>query len=159
LGRSPAGAIYVNPHALPRARWVAHGLPAPGGPQGVAAALVAPGFDPRGQVLLDPAPAASAGGAGGVILPEGTPQRLVLHTRSDADGYAVLTDAWFPGWEAQLDGAPAPVLRANLAFRAVAVPAGEHELVLRYRPRPLRAGLAVAAIAALGLALFSRGRS
>ena len=59
----------------------------------------------------------------------------------------MLGDAWFPGWEVRVDGAEADGLRANVAFRAVAVPPGEHEVEWRYRPRSLRRGLALAALA------------
>jgi hypothetical protein len=150
---------FVNDHALPRAHWVPRSRPAPRGVQATAAALVASDFDPRTTVLLHDAPppeAAASTGEGTVEVGEDAPERIALRTRSDAAGYVVLADAWFPGWDAELDGAPVPVLRANLAFRAVAVPAGEHELVLRYRPRPLRTGFALAALAlAAGAAAYA----
>jgi uncharacterized membrane protein YfhO len=84
------------------------------------------------------------------------PERVVLHTRGDEAAAVVLTDVYFPGWEATLDGAAVALLRANLNFRAVAVPAGEHEIEMRYRPASLRwgAGLALlAAVACVGAAL------
>ncbi|MCC6671475.1 MAG: hypothetical protein IT458_10460 [Planctomycetes bacterium] len=64
-------------------------------------------------------------------------------------GYLVLADAIAPGWEAWLDGASVPLLPADLAFRAVAVPEGSHEVLLRYRPTWLTLGLPV-----LGLGLL-----
>ncbi|HEX5066844.1 MAG TPA: YfhO family protein, partial [Myxococcota bacterium] len=90
---------------------------------------------------------------------------ISLHTRGERPAAIVLADAWFPGWEARVDGVQAPLLRANLAFRAVAVPAGEHEIELRYRPRSLARGTALAALALAALAALavasriSRGRS
>lgn len=170
LGRIDGSARFANPHALPRVRFVSHAQPEPRGLQGAAAALVAPGFDPRARVMLDgaPAPQAEVAAAQDAALELTTdlPERIAVYTRSAGAGYLVVGDAWFPGWEAELDGDPVPLLRANLAFRAVAVPAGEHKVVMAYRPRPLRTGFALAgaALAALGLCYalerrFSRGRS
>jgi uncharacterized membrane protein YfhO len=59
-----------------------------------------------------------------------------------------------------VDGAPAPIARADYAFMAVAVPAGEHALRLEYHPTQLGRGLALAAVtlAALAVALAWRWR-
>ena len=62
-------------------------------------------------------------------------------------GYLVSTDAWYPGWKAYVDGRPATLHRANLAFRAVSVPAGRHRVAFRYEPRSVRVGLALTALA------------
>lgn len=73
----------------------------------------------------------------------------------------VLVDAWDPGWEASVDGAPAAVSRANEIFRSVEVPAGRHTVDWRYVPEGLRAGAlvsGVAVVAAALLALRGRGR-
>jgi uncharacterized membrane protein YfhO len=59
------------------------------------------------------------------------------------DGLAVILDPFYPGWTATLDGKPVPILRADYAFQAVAVPAGRHELRLAYRNRWVTAGAAV----------------
>ena len=72
---------------------------------------------------------------------------------SDCDRLLVFTDSWAPGWSATIDGVPTPVLRVNNAIRGVMVPAGEHALQWRYRPRflapllaLLAAGLAISGI-------------
>ena len=54
-----------------------------------------------------------------------------------------MRDTAYPGWEAEVDGKPAPLLRVDYAFRGVAVPAGEHRVTLAYRPLSFRAGLAL----------------
>jgi len=74
------------------------------------------------------------------------------------DGFVVLADSWFKGWTAHLDGKPVPVHRANYALRAVAAPAGRHELVYRYDPASFRIGfwaMAAGLIAGLGWAGLS----
>jgi hypothetical protein len=50
-------------------------------------------------------------------------------------GWLFVSEKWFPGWTAQVDGASARVESANLAFLAVEVPAGHHVVTLAYRPR------------------------
>ena len=72
---------------------------------------------------------------------------------ADCDRLLVFTDSWAPGWSATIDGVPTPVLRVNNAIRGVMVPAGEHALQWRYRPRFLApllallgAGLAISGI-------------
>jgi hypothetical protein len=64
-----------------------------------------------------------------------------------AGGYLVSTDAWYPGWRVYVDGQPATLHRANLAFRAVFVPAGRHRVAFSYEPRSVRVGLALTALA------------
>jgi uncharacterized membrane protein YfhO len=68
---------------------------------------------------------------------------VVIDTRTDAPGYLVLTDTWFPGWQATVDGAEQPIRRANHALRAVAVPAGRHTVEFRYAPASVRLGLGI----------------
>ncbi|GAK51946.1 hypothetical protein U14_03192 [Candidatus Moduliflexus flocculans] len=50
-------------------------------------------------------------------------------------GYLVFTEPIYPEWEATVDGKPAPQLRANLAFTAIPIPAGEHIVTRKYVPR------------------------
>ncbi len=75
--------------------------------------------------------------------------RMRLEARLSHDGFVVLVEAYDPGWHATVDGRPARVLRANLAFRAIPVPAGEHVLELVYRPTPLRLGGSISLLALL----------
>ena len=59
-----------------------------------------------------------------------------LRTRLNADAWVILTDTFYPGWKATIDGqfetTPVP---ANYLFRAIYVPQGTHEIVFQYRPK------------------------
>lgn len=55
-----------------------------------------------------------------------------------ADGFVVINQAWYPGWIAEVDGARAPVFRANAFVRAVPVLAGRHQVEMRFEPRDAR---------------------
>jgi len=80
------------------------------------------------------------------------PDDVSVHVSLPADGYLVLSDTYYPGWAASLDGQPAPILHADYAFRGVAVPAGDHTVEFRYRPVSFRIGLWITAISAIFLA-------
>ncbi len=69
---------------------------------------------------------------------------MTVAVEAPAAGILVLHDLFYPGWEARVDGAPSPVLRADLLFRGVAVPAGHHTVQFRFHPFSL-ANLAAAA--------------
>ncbi len=159
-------AVFANPGALPRAYRVARALPEPGRLAAGLRTLTAPDFDPRRLVLLDAPPRellARRGESPPVLRPVAieldAPERVRLRSAGAEPGVVVLTDAFYPGWEVSVDGAPAPLLRANLGFRGVVVPAGSHLVEMRYRPAWLpRAGAAALAAALLCIALVWRDR-
>ncbi len=138
-----AGPVYLMRVADPRPRVytvdgtrVADGLAA-------LRLLVDPSFDPRHEVVLPEGAATPPGPAFGAEchLTEARPDRLRIEARLDSPGYVIALDAFDPGWIARLDGRDVALLRANVGFRAVAVPAGRHEVEMIYRPRGLWPGL------------------
>jgi len=62
----------------------------------------------------------------------------------------VVAQTYYHDWRAEIDGQPAPLLRANIAFQAVQVPAGRHHLHLFYRDRAFEAGAMISGVAWLG---------
>ncbi len=117
------------------------------------------GFEPRREVLLTEGPALDSDAfSGSASVRERRPDRILIETDLDKPGYVVLTDSYDAGWRASVDGRPAPVLRANIAFRAVPVPAGRHEVEQVYRPPAVLVGVLVSALAGLvALGLWCRG--
>ncbi|WP_343417085.1 YfhO family protein [Candidatus Flexifilum breve] len=69
-----------------------------------------------------------------VRIADYTAERVVIDVETDFDGYLFLSDAYYPGWHATIDGAPTTIYRADVMFRAVFVPAGVHEIVYTYDP-------------------------
>jgi hypothetical protein len=65
---------------------------------------------------------------------------IELEAQMETAGLVVLTDTYYPGWEAEVDGAPTPIVRANYVARAVFVGPGTHQVVFRYRPDSYRNG-------------------
>ncbi len=76
-------------------------------------------------------------------------ERVTIDTEAPQRRLLVLSDTWFPGWRATVDGVPAPIARANVAFRAVTVPAGRHRVVFDYAPGSFRVGAAITGAALL----------
>lgn len=59
------------------------------------------------------------------------------------NGYLFLSDAYYPGWKANLDNQPTELYRANIAFRAVYVPKGEHIVSFHYEPTSIFIGATI----------------
>ena len=62
------------------------------------------------------------------------PSGVEIETESDLGGMLALHDIYYPGWIAEIDGARAPILRADVLFRGLEVPAGRHRIVFRFTP-------------------------
>lgn len=69
-----------------------------------------------------------------------TPGRWRVQVDGSSPALVVVAEAWFPGWEAKVDGRKAPVVEADGAFLGVPVDAGSHVVTLEYR-RPAAAAL------------------
>ena len=148
--------IFRVPDPLPRA-YAVDGVRVARG-EAALFALEDPGFDPRREVVLEqgtPHPPAP-GMAGTVLLTRTGADVLEASVDMGRDGQLVLVDAYDPGWRATVDGRPVTVARANVAFRAVAVPAGRHRVRLAYRPPAVLIGLVVSAVAVAGVSLLGR---
>jgi hypothetical protein len=66
---------------------------------------------------------------------------IQVRTRSRKDGFLVFSDTYYPGWQAWVDGAERPVMRANYDFKAIFLPYGEHTVVFRFHDRYLKSGM------------------
>jgi len=123
--------------------------------------LLSEDFDPTSEVILASGPpGGSPARIGSVRLLDTRPDRIVVEADLDDDGWLVTLEGYDPDWRASVDGRPVPVQRANLAFRAVPVPAGRHVVEQRYLPGSIGRGLAVSGfgvLALLGLAFVKRG--
>jgi hypothetical protein len=119
--------------------------------------------DYRQQVILEvpglpvyarcePPPPAAAGAQPTIALETNGPNQLTVRLDAPVDGWLVLSDTWYPGWSAWLDGKPAAIYPANGLFRAVFVNSGIHEVYFAYQPISFYGGLCLSLVSCLVLA-------
>lgn len=122
-----------------------------------------PDFDPPNEALVDTADAASLAppllqasvipvsenlaGAPSATITSYKDNAITIEADTTAPGVLVLHDLYYPGWTAQVDGGPVPVLRANILFRGVQLAAGHH--IVTFRFEPLRPSNLIAAAGSL----------
>lgn len=75
-------------------------------------------------------------------------QSRLIRVTSSAPGWLMVSQSWYPGWQARIDGYDAQILRADYIFQAVEVPAGEHLIEVYYSPASLKLGMFVTILSA-----------
>lgn len=148
LRRIHSGDVKIYERtAAPGRAWLVHNTIAERDPAATLAGLADPRFDPRrvayvaADLALTGPPAALPNEAVRIVSYEA--ERVHLEADVRAAAVLVLADSFYPGWQATVDGVAAPILRANLMFRAVALSPGRHQIVFSYEPRPWRWGAAL----------------
>lgn len=174
--RLPDGRPWVSvlPYpGLPRARLVGHYRRVEDG-AALDILLNDPSFDPRVETLLegpppeieplgrtDPETGEPLPAEGSVTWSERTPDRIVLQVQAKDPSLLLLSQNWFPSWTATVNGAPVEILRSDHALQAIAVPAGDLEVVFEVRSPELRQALLLSLLSlilvtGLGLGSFLR---
>ncbi|MBX9570402.1 MAG: YfhO family protein [Candidatus Obscuribacterales bacterium] len=145
--------LYKNNSALKRA-YVVHDFHIVGSPEESRQSIQDPKFDPRKRVILE---------SNSVELPkkvlaqnqrqvdetdsvrilDDASDSILLQCRTVEPGLLVLTDTFYPGWNAWVNGNQVEIMPANLAFRAVAVPAGESFVLMRFEPMTFKTGVQI----------------
>jgi hypothetical protein len=172
LAHSGDVKIYENLDVLPRA-FVVHRVQSVGDDAAALAAMRDAAFDPSSQAVLNTshcseaasdlmqAAGADQGAPGGASWSESAsivqyqPERVVIETHLDRPGALVLTDAWYPGWQATVDGQSVPVCPADLLFRAVMLEPGAHRVVFTFRPLGQWLGMALGVVGLVVLVIVS----
>lgn len=132
IAKTNDGFIYENPRALPRAMFARTAVLASF--DEIVETGIWPDVDPSTTVVLDQRTDGVARPPGVIRIASYTNTHIVLETDSPDSGYAVLNDMWHPWWFATIDGTDAPILKANVLFRAVAVPPGNHTITMTFEP-------------------------
>ena len=146
----PVSEALPRAYFVPQARFVINSAAA-------QELLLSNDFDPRREVVLlgdddDISPSIVTGSTlfSAVEVLEQGAQTVLLNVTAKQPGWVVLTDTYYPGWQATINGQPAPIWQANIAFRAVQInQAGKHQIVFRYQPRSLTFGLWTTAVTGL----------
>ena len=82
------------------------------------------------------------------------PNRMKMVAELSRPSFVVVSEVFFSGWEARIDGRRAPLLSGDYILRTIPVPKGKHEIELRYRPQPFLWGLIVSLVSVAGIATF-----
>ena len=139
--------IYENPQCLPRAFIARKILYADDWKK---ALRMLGDIDMRSDVVIEKkievGPGLAASGDGYVSIIEYTPAKIVLKAASDSSGVLVITDTFYPGWEAEVDGNKREVIRVNGFLRGVIIKKGESRIILRYLPKSFAIGITIAAL-------------
>jgi Bacterial membrane protein YfhO len=91
-----------------------------------------------------------------VALTRHSTDRVVIHASMGCRGMVVLSDVFFPGWRAEVDGHLTPIYQVNEAMRGVIVPPGEHMITMRYQPASALAGGLLTLFGIAGATLWGR---
>jgi uncharacterized membrane protein YfhO len=75
-------------------------------------------------------------------------QTVTVHER-----YLIVSDTYYPGWQAEIDGTSTPLMQANYLFRAVRVPAGNHLVRFVFRPAGVAIGGLISLCTGVGIIL------
>ncbi len=168
--------IYGNKRALPKA-YVVFQKQSVSSPEEARNMFYAPWFDPHTAAIVEDGnaialpPATSAaieprtigtlGANGRAASPAAviryTSNEVILQTTSDRDGILVITDVFYPGWQAYLDGKKVTTYAANVMFRGIALPRGAHTVRFAYELAWFWPSLILSLITMLGVivSLFS----
>jgi hypothetical protein len=151
--------IYQNLDVLPRA-FVVHRARVIEDDEAAVAAMQDESFRPNEEAILAEAP---PGRGAWAMPPQATlncdqvtifsyePERVIIEADLASEGYLILTDTYYPGWRAYVDGKESSIIRANLLFRAIRLSAGQHRVEFSYEPASLKVGAAISSATLLAI--------
>ena len=105
-------------------------------------------FDPRKVAYVETPVALPDSCRGTAEVVNEISTRVTVSAHMETAGLLVLADLWDSGWNASVNGQPAPILRANHAIRGVVLPAGTSTIEFRYAPASWTWGLRLAGLGA-----------
>jgi hypothetical protein len=154
-------ALFENKSVLPRAFAVpSTGIRVFSGTDTQLASLKDSQFDPLQTVLLSSLPASLQGAGASTPLPgvvfsssveiaHNGINRVSLRTMTSSPSVLVVSQTYYPGWRAFVDGNSAEIFAADLALTGIALPAGVHEVELTFRPSSVTIGAVITVAAAV----------
>lgn len=157
----PAGGgknvyLYQNQKWLPRAYLVKKAIYI-SKKEEVLNTILFDSFNPQEEVIVEQEVARpTRGGGGAVKIVSYEDSRVRLEVNSPEGGFLVLSDTYYPGWKAIVDGREQRILQANYNYRALAIESGEHQVVFSYQPFSVKLGQAISLVT-LVLLLISLG--
>lgn len=156
-------SIYLNKNYLPRA-WVVHQVTQVATTAEAQEKLGSPHFNPASEVVIEgqlPEPLLQSSQAAEKprFISYG-PSASKLEVNLPTPGILVMSDLYYPGWTALVDGVSQPIYAANLTMRGVYIPAGVHQIEFVYSPLPFKLGVYISLLTLLLMVMvfFIAGR-
>jgi uncharacterized membrane protein YfhO len=99
-----------------------------------------------------------AGGTGTAVIEGNGDDTVLVRVKSSGPALLTISRSYHPSWQAEIDGSPAPIIQANHALMAVPLTrSGEHQVILRYRPRIVQLCAAITAATWIIVLLLTAG--
>jgi hypothetical protein len=154
--------VYANPAGFPRA-WVVHQTVVAPSQAAAFAMLDQPGIDLHNTAVVEkPLPLPSSDAVDHATFRSYDEDGMALDVTTASPGLLVLSEMYYPGWKATVNGKPVEILPVDGALRGVAVTTGMNRVELEYAPKSFRAGAAAGVLTLLfisGLWISTRRRA
>lgn len=151
--------ILENTNSYPKA-FLVKTIAVRNDPQKILDTMFNPQFDLKNSAVVEERLSSDNKlGTGSAEIVSYTPNKVKIKTSSGNSSFLVLTDIYYPGWNAYVDSHKTKIYRTNFTFRGVELPAGKHLVEFKYEPKSFIHGVYTAIIGALGLiflGIFSR---
>jgi uncharacterized membrane protein YfhO len=149
--------IIENKQILSRA-FVVHNVKVIKEKEKVFEELSSKGFNPRQYVILDEYPQAnvnsnSTASSTAKIVNYGN-EEVAIHCSMKDNGFLVLTDIYYPGWQVYIDNKKGKIYRAYHTFRAVYLEKGNHIVRFKYEPLSFKIGMCISLLTLCGITIF-----
>lgn len=151
----PKYQVLKNKNALPRAILI-DDYEVENDDQKIISRLLSDDFHLKNQTILEgKINEKISSGSGQVKISNYTPNLIEIEVNHDAPQLLSLSDNYYPGWQAKVDGRKTKIYRADYSFRAVFVPEGRHLVEFIYDPVNFKAGLVLSGAVILFLAILN----
>ncbi|GAK57009.1 hypothetical protein U27_03973 [Candidatus Vecturithrix granuli] len=156
--------LLENSHYLPRA-FAVHQAQVLPSKNAIFSTLLDPSFDPREIVLVErelpseflvkrSTQQSVSSRLSRVDIIEYRHRIIRLKAEMADDGFLVLSEKYYPGWKAFVDGKQTDIYKANYTFQAIYAPKGSHEIIFTFQPTQFQTGLWITVLTGIGLCGF-----
>ena len=151
--------VWYNPEAFPRA-WTVHQIVVAPNEWNGADMMNTWTFDLHTTALTvrSKPPLDICGAPDKVSRIDERPSSVRVDVEMACKGMLVVSDNWYPGWRAQIDGNPAEIWKVNTAIRGVVVGPGKHAVTMSYRPFSVYFGLVCTVLGLCAAIVLQRRR-
>ena len=128
--------IYLNTNSLSRINLIYNSINVNSDLEAFDA-IHSSNFDPFQNVVIQDGATINSGSpdTSSLSYTQYTSHSREIHASTKSDAYLVFSEVWYPGWSVTIDGIPSEFSKANYAFRAVYLPAGDHIIHTKFNPQ------------------------